>query len=896
MDHHSRPQRPTFLHTTPHRWLFLALVFFVIALARHQLSAAQPHSLKLAVNPWLGSMLNGQVAKILLEEQLGYRVELVPFDEYAQFPALAAGELSATLEVWPSGHAEDRRIYLEQQKTVEDLGPLGVVGKIGWFVPTYLLESEPSLATWQGIKAHSGLFKTAATGDHGQLLEGDPTWIYRDQQIIDDLGLDLKIVQAGTETGLVAAVEAAYARHDPILFYFWTPHSIHQKLQLTEVMLPAITEGCRGCEYPSEILYKAADAGLDESAPAAHRFLKNMHYGNEDQIAMMADVEVNGKTAEAAARAWINQHEAAWSAWLQMAGQDFPPIPPPANTWAAQNLYVLDKDTNGVFVNANSLFWQSLRPAFPEIQSVADLAGRDDYYFYPADLANQFRADDRRVLTAGVPLVTVEVNEPVGGPRTVVRVTKVPLRDSRDRIIGLRAIWHSQPQLLATLVPEGVQITVPGTGGIFRLERRDDLSSASAWVPLAISSNAAAGPSTLTFPATGAQGYFRMVADQPVTIGALLSITGDWSSLGKNCQAALQAGMEAINLEQLSSGSPMRFGVEVRDTQLIPATALTQLESLARAGVKVVIGPQSSAELRVLKPFADANGILLISPSSTASSLALTNDNLFRFCPDDTYEAEAMVALLRADGIEAIVPIWRDDAGNQGLHDSTARLFAAQGGTVYPGVKYSAEETEFSAELAELSAQLTVALTNPARAAIYLAGFDEVAEIFDLARTNLTLASVPWYGSDGVVQSQVLASNLPAARFASEHQYPCPTFGLDDRYRTIWEPVATLLKSRTGNDVDAFTLAAYDAFQVSVQAYRKVGPEPASAALRAAFIESASNYTGATGPTLLNAAGDRAGGAFDFWSLKNGPSGYVWYRSGAFQPQAGGNGIIVRFP
>ena len=149
---------------------------------------AAERTLKLAVNPWTGSAVDANVAKILLEEKLGYTVQLVEIDEFAQFPALASGELDATLEVWPSGHAENYATYITQQKTVEDLGALGVVGKIGWYVPTYLVQQNPSLATWEGIKTNTALFQTAATGTKGQFLQGDPTWVYRDAEIIAALG------------------------------------------------------------------------------------------------------------------------------------------------------------------------------------------------------------------------------------------------------------------------------------------------------------------------------------------------------------------------------------------------------------------------------------------------------------------------------------------------------------------------------------------------------------------------------------------------------------------------------------------------------------------------------------------------------------------------------------
>ncbi len=569
-------------------------------------------------------------------------------------------------------------------------------------------------------------------------------------------------------------------------------------------------------------------------------------------------------------------------------------LPAPVNAWAAQNLYVLDKDTNGVYINANVVFVSSLTPAFPEIKSLADLIGRNDFYFYPADLANQFRADDHKVEAGVVPFSTVEVNEPLGGPRTVVHVTKMPLRDEAGIIIGLRAVWHTHPQLEAKRVPGGLDVSFPSDAGIFQLERGEG----NAWLPVSFPATITGGKATVRLPATNQSGFFRLAANEPVRIGALLSLTGEWSSLGKVCETVLGAGLEVVNLEELSSGSPLHFTADIRDTKLSPELALEHLKSLADAGVKIVIGPQSSAEARLLKPYADANGILLVSPGSTASSLSIPDDNLYRFCPDDTYEAEALVALLQADGIQSVVPIWRDDAGNQGLHNSTARLFPATGGVISAGLQYGANETNFPAVIDQLTAQVSAALVaHPGKVGVFLAAFDEAATILRLASANSVLASVKWYGSDGLVQSTVLAGDAVAAKFAAEHFYPCPTFGLDERYRERWQPVATLIKAKSGSEPDAFALAAYDAMRVAVTAYRSASGHATFPALKAAFVQAATTYVGATGPTLLNPAGDRAGGAFDFWSLKAGANGYVWYRSAAYQPPVGGApGAITRNP
>lgn len=306
--------------------LVALVAVFVAACAAQPPAAAPKPTIKLAENPWTGSSVNVHVAKILLEEQLGYTVEIVTIDENAQWAALASGDLSATLEIWPSGHAENRAQYIEGQKVVEDLGPLGVVGKISWYVPTYVVDQNPALATYEGFKdpALAGLFSTAETGAQGQFLAGDPSWVQYDTDIITNLGLDLKVVQSGSEQAVLAAVDAAYSRNEPILFYFWTPHSIHARYKLTPVALPPHSEECYAaaesggvaCDYPEDVLYKAAWSGLAAAAPDAHALLTQMQYRNEDQIAMIAATEIDGKEPAEAAKEWVTANESVWKAWL----------------------------------------------------------------------------------------------------------------------------------------------------------------------------------------------------------------------------------------------------------------------------------------------------------------------------------------------------------------------------------------------------------------------------------------------------------------------------------------------------------------------------------------------------------------------------------------------------
>ncbi|GAB4436850.1 MAG: ABC transporter substrate-binding protein [Anaerolineae bacterium] len=288
--------------------------------------AGEKVTIKLAENPWSGSQVNVAVAKALLEDQLGYTVEIVTIDENAQWPALAAGDLHASLEVWPSGHAENVKQYIDDQGLVENAGLLGPVGEIGWFMPTYVLEEHPDLATWEGFvdAENAKLFATAETGDKGQFLAGDPSWVQYDADIIKNLGMNFEVVTAGSEEAILAALSAADSRKEPLVFYFWTPHSVHAQYDLTQVELPAYSDECYAeaesggvaCAYPSDELFKIVSGDLKTVAPDAYAFLKNLNYSTKDQISMIAAVELDGKTPEEAAKAWIAENEATWKTWL----------------------------------------------------------------------------------------------------------------------------------------------------------------------------------------------------------------------------------------------------------------------------------------------------------------------------------------------------------------------------------------------------------------------------------------------------------------------------------------------------------------------------------------------------------------------------------------------------
>jgi len=377
-----------------------------------------------------------------------------------------------------------------------------------------------------------------------------------------------------------------------------------------------------------------------------------------------------------------------------------------------------------------------------------------------------------------------------------------------------------------------------------------------------------------------------------VKIGVLASLNGSGFSLGRSTVAALQ--IAARDLKNIGPQyHPVRFRLLVRDTQQDPSRAFDAIQDLNARGVKIIIGPQSSSEVAMIKPFADAHNILVISQGSTASSLAIPGDNILRFCPPDTREAEALVALLQHDGIRAIVPLWRNDRGNNGLHDSVKIRFQALGGTVASGFRYEPTTTSFSVATNSVTSQITSLIASgisPSAVAVYLAAFDEVVDIFHSAQGNPTLENTAWYGSDGVALSAALSGDSSAAGFVASVGYPNPIFGLPDALRNRWQPIADAVQARTGITPDAFALSTYDALFVVNLALVHAKPQKNFGNFKAAFIEEAGHYLGVTGSTELDAAGDRLNGDFDFWAVRLRNGDYTWVRVAAYS-----NGVLTVF-
>lgn len=95
---------------------------------------------------------------------------------------------------------------------------------------------------------------------------------------------------------------------------------------------------------------------------------------------------------------------------------------------------IFQKDTDLVYVSCNENFAQDLKIR-PE-----EFKGKTDYEFFPEELAEKYRADDRRIITSGK---TEDIEEKYlrDGQEIWVQTLKTPIKDKKGTITGLLGIF-----------------------------------------------------------------------------------------------------------------------------------------------------------------------------------------------------------------------------------------------------------------------------------------------------------------------------------------------------------------------------------------------------------------------------------------------------------------------
>lgn len=284
-------------------------------------------TIRLGVGDWTGAQLNAAIAEQLIERRLGYPVETeLVTDIDSMLGDLETGELQAVLEMWPSSlDGADGEAVAGGR--IVSLGELGVVGRAGWFVPRYLVEDNPALATWEGLTdpAVAAEFATAETAPLGRFLGTDPAYEQADEELIETLDLPFSVVYSGSDAATAAEVERAIATGAPIVLFWWLPTAEVSRFDLVPVSLPPRTADCErqvadggplSCAYADDRLVKLGSPALDAEAPDVASFLRSFSLTTADQQLMIDRVENAGVAVDTVAAEWIDVNSSRWEGWF----------------------------------------------------------------------------------------------------------------------------------------------------------------------------------------------------------------------------------------------------------------------------------------------------------------------------------------------------------------------------------------------------------------------------------------------------------------------------------------------------------------------------------------------------------------------------------------------------
>ena len=277
-------------------------------------------TVKIAINPWVGAEANVAVVKYLLESKLGYKVEATSLAEEIAWPGFESGEIDVILENW--GHPDLEKTYITDKKVAQDAGPNGITGIIGWYVPEWMVTEHPDITDWNNLNKYAELFKTSESGDKGQFLASDPTFVTNDEALISNLKLNYKVVYSGSEAATITAFKTATEQKKPLIGYFYDPQWLHAQVKLVQVHLPEYTAGCDAdpkavaCDYPLYTLNKIVATKFAETGGDAYTLVKNFQWTNEDQNLVADYITNQGMTADQAGEKWAADHEAVWKTWM----------------------------------------------------------------------------------------------------------------------------------------------------------------------------------------------------------------------------------------------------------------------------------------------------------------------------------------------------------------------------------------------------------------------------------------------------------------------------------------------------------------------------------------------------------------------------------------------------
>lgn len=274
--------------------LLLALLVGVFV----QPAEASKGKVKLVYVEWSCATASANVMKAVLQEKLGYEVDLISVSAAAMWQAVATDSADGFTTAWlPTTHGT----YLAGVKgEVEDLGPNLSGTRIGLVVPEYV-----TIDTIAQMNDTKDKFSSRIVG----IDPGAGIMVKTEKAVADYQLKDIDLIE-GSGATMTAALKDAIRNKEWIAVTGWTPHWMFGRWQLKYLEDPLNIYG--GAENINTVVRK----GLKAEMPEVYAVLDNFHWSSADlQQVMVMNQQADSNPYDNAVL-WINEHPETVQAWM----------------------------------------------------------------------------------------------------------------------------------------------------------------------------------------------------------------------------------------------------------------------------------------------------------------------------------------------------------------------------------------------------------------------------------------------------------------------------------------------------------------------------------------------------------------------------------------------------
>lgn len=285
---------------------------------------------------WSSAALMASVDRYILEHGYGCEANLVAGDTMPTGTSMIEkGQPDIAPELWSNGLREplDKGVAEGRLKYAGD--SLSDGGEEGFWVPKFLVDKDPSLATIAGIKANAAMFKHPEDPEASMFMGCPAGWNCQisGNNLFTALELDksgFKIVDPGSGAALAGAIAKAYERQEAWFGYYWAPTAVLGKYEMVKVDFgsgidKAHYEECitqaecaepKPTMYPPSAVQSVTTAEFAERAPEAYSYIASRSFTNAKMNKLLAWMEENQADGATAAEHFLMTDTATWTAWV----------------------------------------------------------------------------------------------------------------------------------------------------------------------------------------------------------------------------------------------------------------------------------------------------------------------------------------------------------------------------------------------------------------------------------------------------------------------------------------------------------------------------------------------------------------------------------------------------